>query len=87
MSSADERVEAAAIRAYAAKVGAKLFETSSKTGANVDALFLAVAENWLEQRKNAADSVDAGKKGVDLRNGQQNSSNCPCWIQIFALVK
>lgn len=76
------RVDAALIRNYAEKVGASVFETSSKTGRNVDELFFSIAENWLraEGSSVAPDSGGGGNNPpVSLNNGGGGgASTCPC---------
>lgn len=75
------RVDATAIRNFAEKVGAQVFETSSKTGRNVDELFFSVAENWLRAHGPAV--PDAGAAGganppVNLNANGGAASTCPC---------
>ena len=72
-SGGAKRVDAGDVRAFADAVGAKLFETSAKTGANVDALFLSVAEDWLARRRQ-----HGGAERDDLVKPGDNRPGCAC---------
>ncbi|KAI1903575.1 hypothetical protein AGOR_G00028590 [Albula goreensis] len=50
------------VQDFADEIKAQLFETSSKTGSNVDELFQKVAEDF----NNTAFQIITGEKGVDL---------------------
>jgi GTPase SAR1 family protein len=68
-TAAQSRIDPALVRNYAQQVGAHVFETSAKTGRNVDELFFTIAENWLKQERRArtiANASGAPSNNVDI---------------------
>eukprot|EP00794_Sanderia_malayensis_P005448 gene5448-6130_t len=62
---------------YADVIGAKLFETSSKSGENVDELFQAIADDFFAMPK--IDAYKANHQGtVDMRSHSQADQNKQC---------
>eukprot|EP01136_Pigoraptor_vietnamica_P022951 Opistho-1_new@74562 len=61
---------------YAGEIKARLFETSSKTGANIEELFQAVAEDFV--KKSGGDkgqsSVERGRSNVNLKSDTQEGA-------------
>lgn len=80
-TAAQSRVDPAAVRAYAQTIGAHVFETSAKTGRNVDELFFTVAENWLKNERRARTIANASgppSNTVDIGRPTPPASSCPC---------
>eukprot|EP01121_Diplochlamys_sp_Union-15-3_P008834 TRINITY_DN2369_c0_g2_i6.p1 TRINITY_DN2369_c0_g2~~TRINITY_DN2369_c0_g2_i6.p1 ORF type:complete len:212 (-),score=41.87 TRINITY_DN2369_c0_g2_i6:67-654(-) len=60
-SESARAVDSAEVSTYVESIGAKYFETSSKTGHNVEELFHTIANEWVLAGDNASISVTNGK--------------------------
>ncbi|KAI1285937.1 Ras-related protein Rab-24 [Halotydeus destructor] len=65
-------ISAKTISSYAAAIGAKYFETSSKTSFNVNALFHQVAKDYLDFQ------METEERGIRLGNFTKNSDCLRC---------
>lgn len=68
------------VQNYAENIGAKVFDTSAKTGQNVDALFFKIAEDYTkkaQETSQASRSFDAVALDAQ-RNPAQDQGACPC---------
>eukprot|EP01104_Vermistella_antarctica_P005516 TRINITY_DN1602_c4_g1_i1.p1 TRINITY_DN1602_c4_g1~~TRINITY_DN1602_c4_g1_i1.p1 ORF type:complete len:232 (+),score=59.56 TRINITY_DN1602_c4_g1_i1:85-696(+) len=73
-------VDPAAVENYAENIGANVYETSAKTGLNIESLFLAIAENHLAHSPEHGNAA-GGKpyEAVTLDNpGRQEDDKCAC---------
>mmetsp|Transcript_14592 Transcript_14592/g.57294 ORF Transcript_14592/g.57294 Transcript_14592/m.57294 type:complete len:209 (+) Transcript_14592:154-780(+) len=71
------------VEEYARTIGGDVFETSAKTGHNINDLFYKIARDYLRKKKGPVDGGSGGAAGgssaVKLSDRpQQNSGGCPC---------
>lgn len=61
------------VKAYAAKIGAKVFETSAKTGHGINELFQDIAESYCAK---ATDNTPQHKDTIKPQAEQKTSKKC-----------
>ncbi|KAL6046796.1 Ras-related protein Rab-24 [Balamuthia mandrillaris] len=82
--SETRKVRPEAVKEYASNIGARLFETSARTGQNVDELFQTVAEDFLQRTRSVPALVNLTPSAPPLELGAAaggqpgSSSNCSC---------
>ncbi|XP_065883000.1 ras-related protein Rab-24-like [Dysidea avara] len=74
------KVEASTVERYGDEISAKLIETSSKTGHNIETLFVTIAEDYVKKTKAKVNARgDPNEPVVTLDDhSKQNKQNCSC---------